>query len=92
MKPNDQSAYPLLEALLHIKGLTLQATYTTADVALDVRHLNPHDSEPGGRRNSAQPQVIWQDPLLASPSFGWRRYISGGGIVRELPNSSVSGA
>jgi hypothetical protein len=34
MEPNDQPAYPLLEALLHIKGLTLQATYTNADVAL----------------------------------------------------------
>jgi hypothetical protein len=29
----DQPAYPLLEALLRIKGLTLQATYTNADVA-----------------------------------------------------------
>jgi hypothetical protein len=33
MDQKDQPAYPLLEALLRIKGLTLQATYTNADVA-----------------------------------------------------------
>ncbi len=30
---SDQPTYPLLEALLRIKGLTLQPTYTNADVA-----------------------------------------------------------
>ena len=29
----QQSDYPLLEAMLRIKGLTLQATYTNSDVA-----------------------------------------------------------
>lgn len=29
----EPTRYPLLESLLHIKGLTLQATYTNADVA-----------------------------------------------------------
>lgn len=33
MEPNNQPHCPLLEALLRTKGLTLQATYTTADVA-----------------------------------------------------------
>jgi hypothetical protein len=33
MSEANQPAYPLLEALLHIKGLTLQPTYTNADVA-----------------------------------------------------------
>ena len=33
METKNQPAYPLLEALLNIKGLTLQATYTNADVA-----------------------------------------------------------
>ena len=33
MNQTDQPTYPLLEALLRIKGLTLQATYTNADVA-----------------------------------------------------------
>ena len=33
MDQTDQPAYPLLEALLRIKGLTLQATYTNRDVA-----------------------------------------------------------
>jgi hypothetical protein len=30
---SSQPPYPLLEAMLQIKGLQLQATYTTADVA-----------------------------------------------------------
>jgi Helix-turn-helix domain len=33
MDPKNQPAYPLFEALLYDKGLTLQATYTNADVA-----------------------------------------------------------
>ncbi|WP_433971942.1 helix-turn-helix domain-containing protein [Tunturiibacter lichenicola] len=33
MDPKNQPAYPLLEGLLCIKGLTLQPTYTNADVA-----------------------------------------------------------
>jgi len=33
MDPKNQPAYPLLEALLYVKELTLQATYTNADVA-----------------------------------------------------------
>jgi hypothetical protein len=33
LKLNQQPAYPLLETILRIKGLALQATYTNADVA-----------------------------------------------------------
>ena len=33
MDPKNQLAYPLLDALLCIKGLTLQSTYTNVDVA-----------------------------------------------------------
>ena len=33
MEQINRPTYPLLEALLHIKGLTLQATYSNADVA-----------------------------------------------------------
>ena len=33
MEPSHRPQYPLLEAMLHIKGLSLQPTYTNADVA-----------------------------------------------------------
>ena len=33
MEAKSQPSYPLLEALLYIKGLSLQATYTNGDVA-----------------------------------------------------------
>ena len=33
MNKNDELTYSLLEALLRIKGLTLQATYSNRDVA-----------------------------------------------------------
>lgn len=33
MEPKNQPSYPLLEAFLYIKGLSLRATYTNADVA-----------------------------------------------------------
>ena len=51
MDPKNQPAYPLLEALLYVKELTLQATYTNADVAslfdVSVRTIQSRASDGG---------------------------------------------
>lgn len=49
MEQKDEPEYPLLEAILRIKGLVLQPTYTNADVALlfgvSVRTIQSHAAD-----------------------------------------------
>ena len=58
MDPKNQPAYPLLEALLYVKGLTLQATYTSADVAslfdVSVRTIQSRTADGGLPRSAAR--------------------------------------
>jgi hypothetical protein len=77
----DQPDYPLLEALLRIKGLTLQATYTNADVAslfdVSVRTI----------QSRAADKTIHSRKLLGRARFlpiDLESFLAGGEVSRGL--------